>query len=535
MTDNNNNLQTKEIFDDIPDQGVYGASVQLWNMWQTGSLIPPYWSYARDIALRQFAHDGDHISSAVNTMREMLTAIPKKVVPTDTTVKAHHRLADEYTDLLNNRFLSLVDPLTSDGLGMFLADFYTTDNGAFAAIEGPGKPDGPVMGVPTKIYHLDSTRCNRTGNSEYPVVYTHNTGKNYKLHSSRVINLTSQGNPSSWLYGVGFCAVSRAVYYSQTLKDIAIYKQEKLGSRPKRGIIVGDGIPVRSIEAALEMADMMMDDTGLTRYSRFPIIGSNKQGISLELVDLVSLPDGFNNIDEHQLAMHVLAFAFGVDVRQFGWAMGVSGQTKADAEIQHIKMQGKGPGWVIKHLTQQLNYKVMPSSGILKVVFDRQDDAQDEAQARVSSVRSQTRERDIKNGVITIRVAREQMVEDGEISSQQFEELELSEGRLPDGQPVITLFTNDKFSDLLDLGVIDPLNIFENDPAEMILEIQAAKADTMELIERGGSSAQVTRYRQAVAALDTLEQDYQAQIAEQVTQQVNEEAEQATTEEAVAE
>ena len=151
-------LVTKEIFEDIQDQPVTGGMSILHNLWQTGTIIPPYWSYARDIALRQFSKDEDHIASAVNTMREMLTAIPYKTVPRDTTVKSHHRLADEYTDLINNRFVSMSDPLSLDGLGAFLEDFYTTDNGGFAAIEGGGKPDGPVVGVPTKLYHLDSTQ-----------------------------------------------------------------------------------------------------------------------------------------------------------------------------------------------------------------------------------------------------------------------------------------------------------------------------------------------------------------------------------------
>ena len=88
-----------------------------------------------------------------------------------------------------------------------------------------------------------------------------------------------------------------------------------------------------------------------------------------------------------------------------------------------------------------LNVYVLPS--FLKAEFDYQDDSEDRQRAEIRNVRAQGRERDLQSGVINKRVTRQQMLHEGEITSSQFEDLELEDGRLPNGVDVTTLFESD--------------------------------------------------------------------------------------------
>lgn len=475
----NGNLTTKEIFVTEQDNEQTTGSVGLFH-WLAGSgdFLPPWWSYARDEALRKFWKLEDHLAGTINTLREMMVAIPVKVVARDSTIKAHVRQAELYTNVLlkdSQSRSNMAETGWGTCYGSALQDFWTQDNGMVIAIEGPGRPDGPILGMPTKLIHLDAWRCYRTGSREYPIIYYDADGKRYKLHKSRVIVMASQASPVAEMCGVGFCAVSRAALAAQIMRDIATYKQEKLGSRQRRAVLVGDGIPTKAIEGALRIADEGMDNMGLKRFGKIPIIGSAKTGISLTLVDLASVPDGFNDLDQHQLGMHVLALAFGVDQRQLAWAQGLQGQTKADALVQHFKMRGKGPGFIISEVTRKLEAKFLPPH--LKLIFDRQDDEQDEQQANIEKVRSETRERDINTGVISVRVAREMMVEEGGLTQQQFRQLELTDGRLEDGQPLHSIETNSRYAEFIGMEI----------------------ADLYALLDTGGAAARLRLIRETIA------------------------------------
>lgn len=519
VTQGNGQL-TKEIFDEervdefsMPFGGV--SLVQF--LAGAGETIPPWWSTARDMSLRNFWKEGDHIAGTVNTLREMMITVPLKIVPRDSTIKAHIKQADEFTRKLMEDTESrsnLAGRGYSSGFSPFFEDYWTQDNGAWFVVDGAGPANKPVIGEPTKLIHLDSSRVWRTGSKEFPVIFTDFDGKRHTIHFTRVINLTSAPSPILEMYGVGHCALSRAIKTAQNLMDIANYKLEKLGSRPRRGMMAINttGQQKRAVQAvsnALAKADAAMDNIGLTRYSQLPIVAINGE---VEMFDFASLPDGFNELESTQLGISVLALAFGVDVRQLAFAIGVAGQTKADAEVQHLKMRGKGPGTAFQETERELNSKFLPPH--LKAVFDWQDDAQDLMQAEIQETRSKTRKANLEVAATTIRVERENMVKNNEITTQQFIEMELAEGRLSDGTDVLALFesTDGKMVSLLDLGIDDPRDVEMNDPAIILPEIKAAKAEVELAILR---NRDLERSRQAFAALEALEQLYAKPEGEQ--------------------
>src|SRR3990167_2702634 len=230
--------QTRKPVDVDRGTGTTGVFLVGW-MARSGILIPPWWSKKRDTELRKFWKSGDHLSGAIYTMESKMTAIPRKVIARDNSIREHVQQAEFITKIINEA--SQFGEGWEAFFAPWLEDLLTQDNGGFAEIIGDGPKDGPIIGSPISLAHLDSYRCQRTGNAEFPVVYTDTDGRKYKLHFSRVMLASQMPSPVAEMNKVGFCAVSRAINVAQTLIDILHYKQEKLGSRPHRSIMVTKG------------------------------------------------------------------------------------------------------------------------------------------------------------------------------------------------------------------------------------------------------------------------------------------------------
>lgn len=470
-------------------------------------IIAPWWSTYRDKQLREFWKKPDHLSGAIYTMSSKMSAISHKVVAKDTSIKAHVEQAENMTIILSDT------PEFGDGWVAFfqkwVEDLTTQDNGAFGEIIGFGRTDGPIIGMPLTVAHLDSYRCTRTGNSEFPVVYQDTDGKLYKLHYSRVMISSQMSSPQAEMFGVGFCGVSRCLNVSQNLMDIAIYKQEKLGSRPMREVLITQGgLDPMDLVFAFEKAEENMSNMGLRRYSKVVVGGSaTLPDADVKQIPLAELPEGFDEQTSTVFGMATIALALGMDARELFPAM-QSGATRADALIQHLKQRGKGPGQIMQSADQQINTKYLPPH--LKHEFDEQDDAEDRQSADIRLVRANRRVQDTTTMSISQRVLREQMLEDGDINFSQFLRMELDNGRLSDGTDVLALFMKKTGSALkyLDLGVENPLDIEGNDVTSMLKTIREKKNETYRDIVNSPSQTIQWEAREALSALTRLEQHY---------------------------
>jgi hypothetical protein len=341
------------------------------------------------------------------------------------------------------------------------------------------------------------------------VVYLDTDGKRYKLHFTRVMYTAQMASPMAEMNGVGVCAVSRCVNVAQTLLDILIFKQEKLGSRPLREILITrGGLDPNDLRVAFSIAQNEMDSLGLTRFSKIVIGGSaTVPEAGVDQLELSGLPDGFEEQTSITLGMATIALAFGVDARELFPAMS-AGATRADALLQHLKQRGKGPGQILQSTEQLFNYKFLPPH--LKFTFDFQDDAQDRQVAEIREVRANRRVQDMGSGSMNMRIMRETMYQDGDIDQSQLARMELEEGRLEDGSPILTLFykKNSDSSRFLDLGVADPLDVESNDEEKMLSAIDEAQRDTMK--SWANASTQNARWSamKAFYALDALAYRY---------------------------
>lgn len=501
-------LATDQTVQSHVREDVEGGGVFLVNwMARAGLSIPPWWSSARDRELRNFWKGSDHLSGALYTMVSKMTAIPNKVVAKDQTVPEDVQRAEELTELLKHG--AEFGGGWTEFYGGFVEDLLTQDNGGFAEIIGAGAPDGPIRGRPTSIAHLDSGRCTRTGNPIFPVVYEGEDGKKSKLHHSRVAYASQMKSPISDMNGVGVCAVSRCINVSQTLIDILTFKQEKLGSRPHRSIIITQGgLDPSDISDAFRMAESNMDSQGLSRYSKIVVGGSSSvEEADLRVVELSSLPDGFDEETSTVLGMATIALAFGVDARELFPAMS-AGATRADALLQHLKQRGKGPGQILETTVRIINHKFLPPQ--LRFVFDFQDDAQDRQVAEIRKIRSERRAMDLEVGSINLMTAREDMYKAGDINRSQFERLELEAGRLEDGASVMTLFYSKEpfYSNLLAFDVEDPTDVEENDAEKMLSEIKEKLKTINKIIANVQDNVVKVQANKALMALKYLRMEY---------------------------
>lgn len=495
-------------FQSAPKPG-QGSFLLSWLV-QTGVNAYPWCSPARDIQLGNFWKSCDPLAGAVYTMQSKMSSIPFTVKARDLSNKDHVKEAARYTDKL------LVGAEWGEGWGpffeRFVEDLTTQDNGAFGEIIGAGDPAGPLLGAPVTVRHIDAQRCQRTGSPEYPIIYHETNGKMYKIHASRVMYRAQMSSPRKAMNGVGFSAVSRTLNKAQHLVDILTYQAEKLGSRPRRGVLVTKGgLDPEDVAEAFRLVETSEDSQGLSRYSKIALVGETSlPEAGLELTDLNSLPDGFDDEQSFYIGIAVIALAFGLDARELAPAM-TSGATRADALLQHLKQRGKGPGQIIQMTEQLFNFKFLPP--YLELVFDYQDDEQDRQAAETKEIRARRWRAAIDSAVIDARTARQQMLEVGDLDRAQYERLELEDGRLPDGASVLALFFSEDtvIKRMLDLGLgadFDPFAVDINAPDTILPAIRKKLGEAQAEIVNGDNQEERWRGMMVAAALKELEKQY---------------------------
>lgn len=491
--------------DDTPTGFSRLSSNTLLGLVQTSELVPSWWSSYRDHYLSRVWKVNNHLALAVYNAQSKLVALPPKVRARDETISLHVRQAENMTKRIQlisqfgKGWLAAAEP--------FYEDLLTQDNGAFLEIIGDGRPDGPIVGAPIAVRHLDSQRCMRTDDPIYPVVYSDSEGKRYKFHWTRIIIMSQQPSSRADMNGVGFSAVSRTLNIAQTLHDMINYKMERLGSRPVNKMLVGRGIKAEEIATALQAAMSKMDGANLSRYSKVVAIGSSNTEIGIDDIDLTHL-DPFDEEVGTRLGMYAIASAFGMDISEI-WVTSGGSQATAEARIQNARSRGKLPAQVAANLSHQFNLKFVPPH--LYLEFDFQDDEEDQQRALIRDIRSRNRLRDLDSGTLDERAARLWMVSDGDLERSMFVEMEMRDGRLDDGTPIEALFFDPDYNDLLTLPFANPINVHENDASEALSAIADAKASVYQALYAGQArSTRRQRIKDAILALDWLAKQYKS-------------------------
>lgn len=341
----------------------------------------PAWSYyplLRDRYLNKIWRGEDHMAGAIYSVQAKMSALPWQV-----KVKGKPRATMAVQDIFGHAGFGKG---FSVELGKATIDLLTKDNGFFFELVGKGDPSQPLTSPVEEIAHIDSLCCWRTHDPDYPVIYTNPmTGQYHALHKSRVLYGSSMTQPDELARGIGYCAVSRTLKSLQIMRDIQIYRHEKVSGRFSKAIGYGNGITPKQFKNAIKVSEAEDEAAGLVIYRRIPWVLSQHETMGLNLLNLASLPDGFDYEKEVNLYMYALALGFGMDAREF-WPAVASGATKADAAIQHLKAQNKGFADIINAFIHAFNWHPsMPTGFVLE--FDYVDDEQDAGVAQIHSVK----------------------------------------------------------------------------------------------------------------------------------------------------
>lgn len=397
-------------------------------VWQAPSVQNSIasWNYlypnTRDYQLKYLSLQDTMMASAIYSMKTRMMTLDYQLNGPD-QAKAFSQ------DLLNSPGLgdnlpNLVSKITDDLL--------SCDNGAFIEKWGPGDPMTPldrraVLG----FGHLDSRLCYRTFDPEYPVIYTNpQTQTLHKLHASRVVIMSDNPQPFELARGVGFCAISRALKWVQYIRDVVLFRSEKVSGKFTRAIGVARGVTRTTFEEALEAQKRRDGGSGFVMYSGIPFLVAPGmragEDIEVMLTDLASLPEGFEFKEDLTLYAFILAMVLGVDAREF-WPGTVSGATKGDATVQNQKAQSRGIGAVTQTVEWGLN-QCLPEEATL--TYDTTDEEQEKLRWEVKEKKFNVYSRAKADGAISDMEERALLIADDIINRDILENLNLpvSEG-----------------------------------------------------------------------------------------------------------
>lgn len=269
----------------------------------------------------------------------------------------------------------------------FSQDLYTQDNGAFIElIRDPGMDANskfkgamaPVIG----IANLDSGACQRTGNIEYPVIYTDREGEQHKLAWFDVIPFSEYPSAIERMNGVGYSAVTRALRLAQIIRSVLIFKDEEVsGTNVKKINIVG-GVGRTQIDDAVKRTLENAANKGSARYVEHAVLASldPEKPVSVATVDLAGLPQDFNFDQEMQWYISGLALDFGVDYQEFAPLPGGNIGSGAQSNMLARKASGKGPRNWMDSLTNAFTYYGVIPRGAEMIFNDKNEEEEMEKQ-----------------------------------------------------------------------------------------------------------------------------------------------------------
>lgn len=417
----NNNIQEKAI---VPDR-VLDRSVQsqvgfttipgdnsfVLQMSTVADDIIPWGRnvWRRDRELRSFWVTEPYVASAINTIVAARANMSWSLNGPPRTVAIIQRMFQSSN--LGKGWLDLHSKVAIDLL--------TQDNAGFVEIiRQEDKPTSPVM----NLNHLDSGRCVRTGMSDFPVIYYDRENREHKLAWYQVMTFEDMSSPIEEMNSVQYCFLTRILRGAQILRDISVFKREKLSGRNPGQIHLVSGVQTKIVDDKLEIAQENATNQGFARYMLPLVIGSldPTANVSAVTIDLKSLPEGFEEDTTMRWYISLLAMGAGADYQDFAPLSSGSLGSGQQSETLHRKARGKGHFTWRKLWEHKLNFSgIMPQS--VTFSFDENDIAVEAEQADLDQVKAETFNTYYNSGVGVLPLSViHQMMADEEILKPEY-------------------------------------------------------------------------------------------------------------------
>jgi hypothetical protein len=291
-------------------------------------------------------------------------------------------------------------------------DLYTQDNGAFfEIIRQSDSPSAPILG----INHLESLRCQRTGDQEFPVIFTDTRSVRHKMPWYSIVLLEEFPSPIEEMFDVQYCAVTRVLRMAQIMRDISIFRGEKVGGRFTEAVHIVGGVSQQAIDDVKKRQQELADNQHTLRYLEPLIIGSldPQTPPSSVTIEMKALPEGFNIDEEFQWYIAQIALGLGRDYQEFAPLPRGQLGSGAQSEVLHLKTRGKGPATFMALISHAMNVFVMP--GNVTFEFIQQDIDLEEREAKVKRIRAEERGIRIESGEIDPIIARQIAQDEGDL------------------------------------------------------------------------------------------------------------------------
>jgi len=216
--------------------------------------------------------------------------------------------------------------------------YWCTDLGAIVEWGRDGA-NGPLRA----LYHVDSARCYLTGNPDYPLAYNPPRGPRQEWRASDFYRCASLPSDDEAFYGLGFCAVSRALELLRLLYAVMLHDQEQVAARAPKGLLLLQGISETQWLQSLQARKEEQDSLGRQYYGGVQVLASmGIEQVDAKLVALSQLPQNFDAEKFMNLAMYGYALCFGYDPREFWPVSAGTLGTARETEAQALKASGKG-------------------------------------------------------------------------------------------------------------------------------------------------------------------------------------------------
>lgn len=384
----------------------------LWFIAQAASEITQWGRNPRlrDRQLREFYPTESYFTSALGTVSARNSAF-------SWALDGGARVVSHIQDVLDNANMGKG---WQDLILKTSVDLYTQDNGAFWEIVRQGSnPDGVVVG----INHLDAAHCWHTGDPMKPVVYQNRKGSMHLLPWYNVVEFAELPVPIEKLPGIQLCALTRLLRAAEILRNITTYEHEKTGGRFTRAVHLIKGVASSEIDDAIKQVQGQADQMGLVKYIQPLMVGSvdPKADVGHDTIELASMTDNFSKEQELKIYITIVAMAFLSDYQDFAPLPGGNLGTSTQSEVLHMKARGRGPALFMAMIKRALNIQVLPRTAEFR--FDEQDLEADETQADIRKKRAERRKIDIESGVLNKEVARQEMLDAGDLTQEQFDAL----------------------------------------------------------------------------------------------------------------
>lgn len=416
---------------DVPIGGYDPVAFDTGIIFSLGTAIEkiPNWSIypaSRDRVLRRYWKMEPIVAGAIYSISARLKALEYKLVGDDhlhDDIHTMFRQAD-----FNGGLRQLIEKT--------IQDVMTQDNGSFWELVGKGDPDGELPGgVVEGINYLDPAQCYRTFNPDYPVLYIDPmNGSRHQLHASRVIAFSNMPQPNELARNIGFSNLSRLMLSVQLMYSIQTYRREKASGQFERAIGYGTGMTQGTLRKLLQQASYEDQSSGFVRFGKIPFFTSMTGNVDLNILDLASIPDGFDLMKETEVYVNTVALAFGVDTREF-WPATQTGATKADASVQAMKSRGKGLADLITMLEDTLNNYIMPEGVTFE--FDFTDDEHDQQIAQQNKAVVEYLTMIHKEGGMDDSQYQAMLLHEGVLDETIMQENEEPEQEQPEPQPLV--------------------------------------------------------------------------------------------------